>query len=294
MSPSKRKKTPYDQHFISSNATLQYIEEYIQKNFSGVNLFEIGPGKGIITERLLRHCNSVTAIEIDGSLLQYLEELQKQYPDKFKLLHGDAQKLELGEMNNLEDFDLLFSSLPYSIASQLLFKYMKDSKIKEMLFIMQKELANRFNWTNSKAVSAFSIKMRLFVEKFKVIFPIPPHAFKPNPKIDSRFVYIKKREQTPNLEIEPLFQSIDICFMSKRQLLKNNLKRYLDLHFDIESTTAIIYSIYEELKIPITTRAEELSLEQFILLNKQLRDSLGGKSAKETRKNKGKTLQSFN
>lgn len=261
----RNSKTPYDQHFLISNRALRYIESQIKNRFAGANIFEIGPGTGAVTEILLRHCNRLLAVEIDRSMERHLNHLKARYADKLAVLYDDAHKIDLNKFDSLKEFDLIFSSLPYSIASQLIFKYIEESTVKEMLFIMQREMAEKIVLHSSdRTPGVFSAKMQLLIKDAKMLMKMPRHVFKPNPKVDSCLVEIRvKDESIPADRLRSLYRFLECCFRSRRQLLKNNLFRAL-ANAGGGDGRKLVELCFSDLDISIDTRAEELSLSKLL------------------------------
>src|SRR6186997_440323 len=61
-------------------------------------VLEIGPGPGGLTRALLRAGARVTAIEMDRRCLPALAELGEAFPDKLRVIEGDAIKLAHDEL----------------------------------------------------------------------------------------------------------------------------------------------------------------------------------------------------
>ncbi len=64
MTAIQRRSIQYSQNFLKSR---HLVDELLDKCDIGLNdiFYEIGPGKGIITERLAQRCRQVIAIEKD-------------------------------------------------------------------------------------------------------------------------------------------------------------------------------------------------------------------------------------
>ena len=83
------------------------------------NLVEIGPGMAAITEHLVELCPSMSVLELDKDLVEFLGEKFIDYPD-FSIHSGDALKVDFGELHNGRDLRLV-GNLPYNISTPLLF-----------------------------------------------------------------------------------------------------------------------------------------------------------------------------
>ena len=79
-------------------------------------VLEIGPGFGVLTDRLAGMGSSLTCIELDTKLASYI---RSTYGDRLTLIEGDAVKVPFPE------FDVLVSNLPYSVSTPIIFKLLE-------------------------------------------------------------------------------------------------------------------------------------------------------------------------
>ena len=80
-------------------------------------VLEIGPGPGGLTRALLRAGARVTAIEMDRRCLPALAELGEAFPDKLRVIEGDAIKLAHDELMG-EPYAIV-ANLPYNVGTAL-------------------------------------------------------------------------------------------------------------------------------------------------------------------------------
>jgi len=184
---------------------------------------EIGPGLGDLTEKLLEK-RRVTAYEIDTDLCEILKE---KFPN-LKLKCGDV--LEFWQ-ETLEDekYDLI-ANLPYYIATNIILKALKDKNAKNILVLIQKEVADKFAANaGDKNYSSLAILAKS-VAKVKKLFDIPPGAFVPAPKVTSSVILFEKFKDSYDEEFSKFLK---IAFANPRKTLKKNLSvKYKD--FDPE------------------------------------------------------------
>ncbi len=234
----------WGQHFFWNKGLAEKIVNLIEIK-KGDFVIEIGPGKGILTEFILKKTENLVAIEIDKKLAG---ELKKKF-EKLKIIEGDFLKIDLDSLLK-KDFKLV-SNLPYKISSPTLLKIFKYREtFREGVIVIQKELAERIvSKENSKKYSPLSILLQIFFD-MKIAFHLSPGSFNPPPLVDSSALVIKKREK-PLLKLknpEQFKSFLDRLFNQRRKKLKNNLT-------------------VEELKILkendlIEKRAEQLSIYQ--------------------------------
>ena len=211
-------KKKYGQNFLIDQNILVKISNLI--NSENLNILEIGPGDGKLTEKIImKKPSKLTLIEIDKDLIENLEEKYSSNK-KINLINADILDYEI---NN--DYELIISNLPYNISSQILVKLSTMSISPDTLILMfQKEFAQRLldeklNSINSLVKCFYSIKLNFNVSK---------SCYRPIPKVDSTVLTFKKLKKKL-LKIEEINKFIIFkrnLFSHKRKSLKNLLKKY--------------------------------------------------------------------
>jgi len=174
---------------------------------------EIGPGLGDLTEKLLEK-RRVTAFEIDKDLCEVLKE---KFPS-LNLKCGDV--LNFWQDNLVEEKYDLIANLPYYIATNIILKALKDKNAKNILVLIQKEVADKFcAKAGDKNYSSLAI-LAQSVAKVKKQFDVPPGAFIPAPKVTSSVVLFEKFENSFDEEFAKFLKT---AFANPRKTLKKNL-----------------------------------------------------------------------
>jgi 16S rRNA (adenine1518-N6/adenine1519-N6)-dimethyltransferase len=256
------------QHFLrDQNVILKICSDF--KNEAEAVL-EIGPGPGILTERLAENLAKTEkpflVIEKDTRFQVYLEQFIK--PSQITM--GDALQVNLSSFfkdKGLQTKKIwLVSNLPYNVASPLLINFLQTPEIKYMTLMFQKEVADKvFPFATTKNFMSSLLVLSQSYFECDLLLKVPPGAFQPPPKVDSAVLTMKRRE-TPLVALEEfalLEKFLRKVFSQKRKQLGGILKSYyraeqLVLHFDA-------------LGIPLTIRAEALTLEQVLELYRRLR-----------------------
>ena len=154
-------KKSFGQNFLTDTNILQKIVDTaeIDKN---VNVIEIGPGIGALTEFLAENAAEVMAFEIDDRLVPILEDTLRDH-DNVNVINEDVLKADLQtrvkEFKNPELPIKVVANLPYYITTPILM-HLIESKIPfaEFVVMMQKEVADRISAEpNSKAYGSLSI-----------------------------------------------------------------------------------------------------------------------------------------
>jgi 16S rRNA (adenine1518-N6/adenine1519-N6)-dimethyltransferase len=225
------------QHFLKSKKIINEIVKAAEIK-KGDLVLEVGPGRGILTEALLKKAGEVIAVEKDKSLAEFLKEKFKNHKN-LKLIHGDILKFKnlklIGnwklEIGNYK----VVANLPYYITSHFLRQFLTTPTQPELMVLMlQKEVAQRITAKNGRE-SLLSISVKAYGWP-KIIKTISKKYFSPAPKVDSAIIKIDKisknffnaqnvRGSTSNILSEKgFFDLVRKGFSQKRKMLKNNLK----------------------------------------------------------------------
>ncbi|MEK7612727.1 MAG: 16S rRNA (adenine(1518)-N(6)/adenine(1519)-N(6))-dimethyltransferase RsmA [Patescibacteria group bacterium] len=248
-----QKKKSLGQHFLHSAHYLALVADaaHIQKNET---VIEVGPGDGALTTELLARGARVVAIEKDSRLIAVLQEkfAEEIAEKKFKLVEGDALDFEISKyLKKFKEYKIV-GNIPYYITGALLKKFLTAPKQPSTLvFLVQKEVAERI--ARSRKESILSLSVKAYGEP-RYVKTIPRGAFSPPPNVDSAILAVEhiSRKNFRNAAHEKkFFELVRKGFGQKRKQLKNNLQINLaDAH------------------IPETARAEDVSLEQWLILAK--------------------------
>jgi len=193
------------------------------------NILEIGPGKGALTEQILKNKpKSLILIEKDNILSK---ELKLKYQNNKKIIIYNKDVLKFNFEEKLKNNSIIFGNLPYNISSQILAKIIKfkkyPPKYSALIFMFQKEMAERI--TGKFSTSKYGRLSILTNYRLKVLnkFNVSPNCFFPKPKIDSTILYLKPNEKISNKikNIENLEKITNILFSNKRKMINKNMKK---------------------------------------------------------------------
>lgn len=259
-------KKKFGQNFLTDHNILTKITETADLS-KEVNVIEIGPGIGSLTQYLLEEAAEVMAFEIDKSLIPILEETMAPY-DNFTLVSEDILKVDLlSEIQKFKNPNLpikVVANLPYYITTPILM-YLIESKIpfSEFVVMMQKEVADRIAARpKTKAYGSLSIAVQYYMEA-SVAFIVPRTVFIPAPNVDSAILKMVRREE-PLVEVEDeewFFKTMHSSFVHRRKTLMNNMQAA----FGKESKPEI-EKLLAQAEISPTIRGEALSIEEFAKL----------------------------
>ena len=194
-------------------------------NIKNKIIIEIGPGTGQLTDEIIKFKpKKLILIEKDYKLFKILKTkyLELNFIEIFNI---DAIKINLDLKENFS----IISNLPYNIASKLIFDILiKYNNIKEMIFLIQKEVSKKFNYQINKKSNKYNLFLKT-ITKYEILFHISNKVFYPNPKVESTLIKITPKKTKINKK--KLWNFSNKLFINKRKKLnksfrklKNNIK----------------------------------------------------------------------
>lgn len=231
-------------------------------------VLEIGPGMGTLTEELALRAKKVVAVEIDSTLLPILDETLHKY-NNVEIIHGDVLKIDVEKLIH-EKLDggpvKVVANLPYYVTTPIIAKLIEDNLNLESIIVMvQKEVAERMEaGPGGKEYGSLSVFVN-FYSKPEIVVKVPKTVFMPQPKIDSAVIKLTINKELPDVDKDKFFKIVKAAFSKRRKTILNSLSTY---GFNIEKET--IKEALEKLNISPETRAENLSVEDFIKISKTL------------------------
>ncbi len=226
---------------------------------SGV--LEIGPGFGVLTYELAKTGKRVVSVEVDKKLLPVLEYTLSEF-DNVEIVSDDILKIDVNEFIGThfgDDEISIAANLPYYITTPIITTLLEARpRVKNMVFMVQYEVAERICADRGRDAGAISLFCRYFAEP-EIIEKVPAASFYPPPKVDSALLLLKMRKKPP-VEVEDeamLFKIIRASFAQRRKTLANALSGGLGM----EKET--LFGIFDSLGIDRNIRGEKLSLSDF-------------------------------
>ncbi|MFU2206746.1 16S rRNA (adenine(1518)-N(6)/adenine(1519)-N(6))-dimethyltransferase RsmA [Streptococcus pluranimalium] len=268
-------KKSFGQNFLTDTNILQKIVDTaeIDKN---VNVIEIGPGIGALTEFLAENAAEVMAFEIDDRLVPILADTLRDF-DNVQVINKDVLKADLQtEIQKFKNPDLpikVVANLPYYITTPILM-HLIESKIPftEFVVMMQKEVADRISAEpNTKAYGSLSIAVQYYMTA-KVAFIVPRTVFVPAPNVDSAILKMVRREN-PLVQVQDedfLFDVSKASFVHRRKTLWNNLTNRFGKTEDVKVK---LETALEKAELKPNLRGEALSIADFGRLADALKEA---------------------
>lgn len=225
-------------------------------------VLEIGPGRGILTEALCRAAGHVTAIEIDPRLHAYLTERQPRFSN-LTLVLDDAMTYPI---EHLPIGTIVVANFPYYLSTPLLFRLLEQrNRFPRMVLMLQNEVADRLVAKPGGSDYGVLSVMAQYTADIAKAFKVSGQCFRPRPEVGSAVVLLRTKKQGELcLEEESRFAKlVKAAFAHRRKTLVNSLK---DEGYDQK----VAGKALESLNLSLTTRAEVLSVTQFVRLTEQI------------------------
>ena len=267
-------KKSFGQNFLTDTNILQKIVDTaeIDKN---VNVIEIGPGIGALTEFLAESAAEVMAFEIDDRLVPILADTLRNF-DNVTVVNQDILKVNLAQyIAEFKNPDLpikVVANLPYYITTPILMHLIESGiPFSEFVVMMQREVADRISaQPNTKAYGSLSIAVQYYMTA-KVAFIVPRTVFVPAPNVDSAILKMVRRDQ-PAVAVQDekfFFKVSKASFVHRRKTLWNNLTSHFGKS---EETKAKLTAALEQAELSPSVRGEALTLADFARLADALKE----------------------
>jgi 16S rRNA (adenine1518-N6/adenine1519-N6)-dimethyltransferase len=234
-----------------------------------VDVIEIGPGPGGLTRALLAHgARRVVAIERDSRAVGALEEIARRNPGRLEIVAGDA--LEVDPRALLQGAPArVVANLPYNIASALLVRWLTVEPwppwYDRLVLMFQREVADRIAaCPGGKSYGRLSVLAAWRCEA-RILFDIPPTAFVPPPKVTSSLVSLVPRQRPLACDLRALDRVTGAAFGQRRKMLRQSLK----------ALPADPLTLLAAAGIEPTARAEEISVQGFVVLARAFANAMG-------------------
>jgi 16S rRNA (adenine1518-N6/adenine1519-N6)-dimethyltransferase len=216
--PRKR----FGQNFAVDDSLLRSMIAYADVRTKDVVL-EIGAGLGFLTRLLSPISKEVITVEIDRELIPILRT-QLAGLKNVNLIEGDVLASEI------EHFDKVVSTPPYSISSPLLF-WLLDKSFKVAVLTFQEEFARRLTAAvGTKDYSRLTVAA-YYRADMELLEHVPRTAFYPPPDVDSTIVRLKPKPVPFKVkDEEAFFELVRTVFTQRNKKLRNAVMPFLSKH----------------------------------------------------------------
>ncbi len=247
------------QNFLFDAQLLARIAR-VPGDLADAEVFEVGPGPGGLTRALLAAGARVTAVERDARCLPALAELTEAYPDRLRVIAGDA--LAVAAPGLFEGRPHVVANLPYNIGTALLVRWLTigwPPWWQSLTLMFQREVAERIVAAPDTESYGRLAVLSQWRSSARIAMTVHRSAFTPPPKVMSAVVHLIPGDQPAGVRVETLERVTATAFGQRRKMLRQSLKGVPG------ALTALGL-----LGIETTRRAETVSIEEFVALARAL------------------------
>ncbi len=260
------KKPKLGQHFLTDESVALQIVDALG-DISKCVVLEIGPGRGVLTNLLVRRARRLIAVETDRILAAQLR-MAYALTSNVEIIEGDILAV---------DFDAVFGpkpgttrpglalpteivrvvgNIPYFLTSDILLRLFQYRKyFQSFVLMVQREVADRLVSKPGKSDYGLLSATAQLYARVEKLFDVPPASFSPPPKVHSSVIRLTVASQIEELQVDEkgFIQFLRHSFSQKRKTLWNNLKSAYP--------PAQLKAALQKAGVKPTVRAEALSLE---------------------------------
>ncbi len=223
---------------------------------------EIGPGRGVLTRRLVQLAGTVVAVELDEQLCEELPE-RLGFPANLECAHADAREADIAALARSASSEpaggyKVIGNLPYYAANPIVRRVLEsDSPPSLALFMVQKEVADSMTAKPGK-MGLLSVATQCYASARQVCL-VPPKAFRPPPKVRSAVVRLDLLE-SPVVNADnrqSFFEVVRAGFSAPRKQIHNSLSHGLS------AEPGVCRAALEMAGIDVRRRPATVSLEEW-------------------------------
>ncbi len=248
----------FGQHFLRHPGILAQIVDALDAP-AGAPVLEIGPGRGALTSVLVGRGYQVTAIEKDRDLLPRLRD---RFPT-VRLAEGDALTESWDALAGVPRGELfVIGNIPYNITSPLLDRALAPPRPRRVVFLVQKEVADRLVATPASGHwSALTVGVQSVARVTRTV-AVPAHAFDPPPKVDSAVVRLDPLPVplVTDEEVPRFRRLVTALFASRRKQMQRALRVVTGWPADR------VLAVLADAGIPPALRPDALPIPGFVAL----------------------------
>lgn len=241
-------KKKWGQNFLRNRGAVERIVAAIEPSPDEV-IVEIGPGEGVLTEKLVELPNRIVAIEIDPDLFA---KLRRRFGERIEIRNEDAVDAPLPDVPYRA-----VGNLPYNVATPILRRVIADPNCRRAVFMLQKEVADRITAKpGSEPFGYLTLYVQLYASA-RSLMTLEPKSFFPPPKVRSAVVVLDPRPPAYRADREKLESLISASFRMRRKKLVNNLISWRN------ASREDVLGALQKAGIDEGVRAETMSLDDF-------------------------------
>lgn len=219
-------------------------------------VIEIGPGTGLLSERIQPLVRKLWAIEIDRDLAGQLQRTFSD-ADNVEIIQADILETDLIALCGTEAARVI-GNIPYYITTPIIFHVLDHSgPIQDMTLLIQKEVGQRIvAEPNSKEYGILSVFSQAYA-RVELLRSVPAAVFRPKPRVDSCLVrWTFDKTAASRIKEDALFRRlVRTAFNQRRKMLRSTLKP-----FEMQKLS----------RWDLTRRPEDLAVDEWVQLANDL------------------------
>lgn len=258
------------QHFLANNRVAGQILKAAELCSDDL-VVEIGPGRGVLTRRLVEQARRVVAVELDSDLVMALPQ-RLDYPSNLTCVEADARVVDIAELIAPETNYKVVANLPYYAANPIIRRLLESQSKPDLLVVMvQQEVAKNMA-AKPGDMGILSVATQ-FYAKAKIVCYVSPRSFRPPPKVTSAVVRLDVLPSpVASLVSEAdFFTVVRAGFAAPRKQIRNSLSQGLGVEPVVGGT------ILAEAGIDAMRRPQTLEIVEWVRIynvwDKSLRTS---------------------
>lgn len=244
----------YGQNFLVEPEISNRIVEALNINNKD-NVIEVGPGLGSLTHYLSLSDASITVVDIDLRMTNFLKIVYQD--SNINIVENDIRKVDVSNYNKV------IGNLPYNITTEAIQYFLLNAnKAEKMVFMIQSETLSHFIDVSGKEYGPTSVLIHLLgnIEK---LFTVKAGSFYPAPKCSSAVFTINLDPNKDRLKAISAFKLSKQLFLNRRKTILNNLVNYL-------KNKELANKVCEDLQINPLSRPEQLLPEIYLSISEYL------------------------
>ena len=253
-------KKKFGQHFLTQRSVVDQAIARVSLDQNSYVL-EIGGGAGFLTSAILEQkIAGLRVYEIDSEWAKYLIDglAQDIALNRLEVFEQDFMQLDFKELQAQAPWTVL-ANLPYNVSFPIMERFVRNRDLfKEGVVMVQEEVAQKIVKSSGRGYGAISLFFQYYCD-WELLGKIPPTAFNPPPKVFSRLIYFKPKQQvTPIVDEINFWKFMRMCFKFPRRTMRNNLAQ---THYAWQALPEEVLAL----------RAQQMNIGQFLAIWDQIR-----------------------
>ena len=252
-----RARKSLGQHFLADTRIAGRILDAADLSPDDV-IVEIGPGRGVLTKRMVNRVNRVVAVELDGELAEALPS-RLDFPANLTCVKADARDVDLTELIAPDTSYKVVANLPYYAANPIIRRLLESEPKPDVLVVMVQQEVAKNMVAQPGDMGILSVATQ-FYARVKMVCSVSPKSFRPPPKVTSAVVRLDVLP-APAADVaseEGFFTVVRAGFAAPRKQLRNSLSQGLG----IEPIAG--GRVLEEAGIDATRRPQTLDIPEWV------------------------------